>query len=67
MEDYSKRLDNDNLICLCSYHHRLAEDGIITKDELQEIIKGKEQSPPRVASQKYSFFIHPQLTYIHTK
>lgn len=42
MEDYSKSLDSDNLICLCSYHHRLAEDGIITKDELQEIIKGKE-------------------------
>lgn len=40
-EDFSKRLDDDNLICLCSYHHRLAEDGIISREELRQIIQEK--------------------------
>lgn len=38
-EDYNKRLDNDNLISLCNYHHKLAEDGAIPRDLLQELIK----------------------------
>lgn len=37
-EDYNRRLDNDNLICLCSYHHKMAEDGQIPKQELYEIV-----------------------------
>jgi hypothetical protein len=37
-EDYNKRLDNDNLITLCNYHHKLAEDNQIPREELQEII-----------------------------
>ncbi|MDO4963001.1 MAG: HNH endonuclease [bacterium] len=41
-EDFSKRLDDNNLICLCSYHHRLAEDGIISCEELKQIIQEKE-------------------------
>lgn len=40
-KDYDKRLDNDNLISLCRYHHKLADDGYIPADLLQEII-----SPP---------------------
>lgn len=40
-EDYNKRLDNDNLITLCKYHHNLAEDGQIPREELQNLI-----SPP---------------------
>ena len=28
--DFGKRLDNDNLISLCSFHHELAEKGIIS-------------------------------------
>lgn len=40
-EDYSKRLDNDNLITLCDYHHKMADDGVIPKKELQSYI-----SPP---------------------
>lgn len=40
-EDYSKRLDSMNLITLCSYHHRMAEKGLISKEELQEIVAGK--------------------------
>ena len=38
-EDYNKRLDNDNLITLCNYHHKLAEKGDISKDELYKLIK----------------------------
>ena len=37
-EDYNKRLDNDNLITLCSYHHHLAERGKIPVEELQNLI-----------------------------
>lgn len=37
-EDYDKRLDNDNLITLCNYHHKLAEAGHIPREELQKLI-----------------------------
>ena len=37
-EDYNKRLDNDNLITLCRYHHKMADDGKITKEELYELL-----------------------------
>lgn len=37
-EDYNKRLDNDNLITLCNYHHKLAEAGEIPKEELYKLI-----------------------------
>ena len=40
-EDYNKRLDSDNLITLCRYHHELAEKGEISREELQEIIATK--------------------------
>ena len=36
-EDYNRRLDNDNLVSLCRYHHKMADDGIIPKDELYKI------------------------------
>lgn len=32
--DWDKRLDDDNLICLCSSHHKMAECGEIDKTEL---------------------------------
>ncbi|OFS23563.1 MULTISPECIES: HNH endonuclease [Clostridium] len=32
-EDYDKRLDNDNLITLCTYHHSMAEHGQIERKE----------------------------------
>ena len=38
-EDYNKRLDNDNLITLCNYHHKLAEDNYISREELYDLIK----------------------------
>ena len=37
-EDYNKRLDNDNLITLCNYHHKLAEEGYIPREELYRLI-----------------------------
>lgn len=38
-EDYNKRLDNDNLITLCAYHHKMAECGDIPKEELYKLIE----------------------------
>ena len=38
-EDYNRRLDNDNLISLCSYHHKMADNGQIPRAELYEIVK----------------------------
>ena len=40
-EDYDKRLDNDNLITLCNYHHKLAEVGDIPREELLELVRNK--------------------------
>jgi 5-methylcytosine-specific restriction endonuclease McrA len=44
VEDYHKRLDDDNLICLCSYHHKMAESGEISRNELFEILKQQEKT-----------------------
>ena len=37
-EDYSRRLDDDNLITLCCYHHKLAEDNVIPRVILNKLI-----------------------------
>lgn len=42
--DFDKRLDDDNLITLCSYHHELAECGKVPASELKEMIKSNEDS-----------------------
>lgn len=42
-EDYNRRLDNDNLISLCSYHHKMADKGQIPREELYEIVSDKEK------------------------
>ena len=36
---WGKRLDDSNLITLCSYHHQLADTGKIEKSFLRELIK----------------------------
>lgn len=41
-EDYNKRLDNDNLICLCEFHHHMAEKGEIPREELYELVKKRD-------------------------
>ena len=43
-QDYNKRLDNDNLITLCSYHHHLADNGYIPAEELSEIVKANNKA-----------------------
>ena len=35
--DYDRRLDDDNLITLCRYHHEKAEKGLISRKKLLEI------------------------------
>ena len=40
--DFSKRLDDDNLISLCPHHHELAERGAIPAEHLRELAA----SPP---------------------
>lgn len=41
-EDWDRRLDDENLICLCASHHKMAEVGEIGKEELFEIVKEQE-------------------------
>ena len=50
-EDYSRRLDSYNLITLCNMHHRMAEEGIITREELQKIV-AEYYDPPRGKEKK---------------
>ena len=38
-EDYNRRLDNDNLISLCSYHHKMADKGQIPRDVLYDLVR----------------------------
>ena len=40
---YDKRLDDDNLITLCKYHHEQAEKGMISIKQLKEIIKQRSK------------------------
>ena len=49
INDFSKRLDDDNLITLCRHHHELAEAGIIPKKLLLEEAK----HPPTFDDKKF--------------
>ncbi len=42
VEDYDKRLDDDNLITLCGPHHEMAEQGEISREELRTIARQQE-------------------------
>lgn len=37
-EDYNRRLDDDNLITLCCFHHKLADKGVISKEILYKLV-----------------------------
>ena len=52
-KDYDRRLDSDNLITLCRMHHEQAEKGIISKEELYELL---EVPPGGQEILKYNFF-----------
>lgn len=41
-EDFNQRLNDDNLISLCAYHHKMAEIGKISRKELYDIVKSKK-------------------------
>ena len=45
-EDFDQRLNEDNLITLCPLHHRDAEDGTISREELRALA----EHPPRWSS-----------------
>lgn len=47
-EDYNKRLDNDNLITLCSIHHEMCENNEIPREEIQKIIDEQEKTIPPI-------------------
>ena len=38
-EDHNGLLDDDNLICLCVYHHKQADDGELDADYLRNLVK----------------------------
>ena len=38
-DDYNRRLDNDNLISLCSYHHKMADKGQIPREVLFDLVR----------------------------
>jgi len=40
-EDFDMRLDDDNLITLCCYHHKLADKGTIPRYILKELINSE--------------------------
>ena len=39
--NYDRRLDDDNLITLCRYHHELAERGVVKARELAKILEDR--------------------------
>ena len=41
-DDKSKLLDNMNLICLCQFHHKMADAGEIPTDYLMDIVERRE-------------------------
>ena len=41
-EDYNKRLDNNNLLTVCDYHHKMCDRGEIAREEVQKIIDEQE-------------------------
>lgn len=42
-EDFNKRLDNDNLLTVCDFHHEMCEKQQIPRNEVQKIIDEQEK------------------------
>lgn len=38
-ENYDLRLEDNNLICLCTYHHKRADKGEIPREELKDLVE----------------------------
>lgn len=63
-EDYNKRLDNDNLITVCSYHHEMCENKKIPRDIVQKIINEQEMDTPLSSkTEKWKKFLHLPPTF----
>jgi hypothetical protein len=45
-KDFEKRLDDDNLLTMCSFHHEKAESGEIPYEKIKEIIDEQENTAP---------------------
>ena len=47
-DDEEGLLDNYNLICLCKYHHELADEGQLDAEHLRELARRREEgdNPP---------------------
>ena len=43
VEDWDLRLEDSNLICLCVYHHKMAESGEIGRAVLNDIVEEQEK------------------------
>jgi 5-methylcytosine-specific restriction endonuclease McrA len=41
-KSYEKRVDNDNLLTLCSKHHKMADNGEISYDVVKSIIREQQ-------------------------
>lgn len=46
-DDHGLLLDNSNLICLCEFHHKLAEKGDLGTDYLKSLAEMREQDATR--------------------
>jgi 5-methylcytosine-specific restriction protein A len=53
VRDWSKRLENTNLITLCTYCHTLAERGEIATDKLYQLIEKRNESGFQNAQSKF--------------
>ena len=45
IENYNKRLDDNNLLTVCDYHHELCESNIIDRSVVIKIINEQEHTP----------------------
>lgn len=45
-EDFDRRLDGNNLITVCAYHHELCENGRIDRKTQLDIAREQEGTPP---------------------
>lgn len=45
-QDWGKRMDDNNLLTVCSYHHQMCESGEIPAAEVLSIIEEQEQKAP---------------------
>ena len=43
-DDPDKLLDNENIICLCKYHHKLADNNKLDKDYLLKLARDRENN-----------------------